>query len=440
MHHAPPADVAEQYRAAAAAAQPDAGRRVVVIELEARETPGAIAPGFTAWTYNGQVPGPTLEARVGDVLEVRLTNRLPEPTSIHWHGLRLPAAMDGTNMTQPLVAPGETFTYRFHLPDAGTFWYHPHANETVQIERGLSGALVVRDVDEPVFDGEQLLVFDDVKLDRKGGLAKFGGLLEMHDGREGGLRLISGRVEPDLTIAGEQIERWRLVNASNARYVRFSLGGVPFMVIGSDAGLIDRPRRATEALLPPGQRVEIAVGPLVEGEVLAIESLAYDRSTVQKRKTERFGTLHVGPKRPSIAAIPAELKRIERLAPADAAPTRRVTFDEKMSFTRGMDFTVNGRAHDQDAPVKVGELQVWDVVNGTHMDHPFHLHGFRFQVLAVDGAPLDWVGWSDVVNLPPKSTTKIAWIPDDRPGSWMYHCHVLEHHAAGMMAHFDVVR
>ena len=440
MHHAPAADAARQHAQAAADAEPDAGRQVVVVELEAREAEAAIAPGFTAWTYNGQVPGPTLEARVGDVLEVRLTNRLSEPTSIHWHGLRLPDAMDGTDMTQRLVAPGETFVYRFHLPDAGTFWYHPHANETVQLERGLYGALVVRGEDEPVFDREQVLVFDDVKLDRKGGLAKFGGLLDMHDGREGDLRLISGKVEPELTIAAGQIERWRLINASSARYVRFSLGGKPFTVIGSDVGLIDRPRTMTEMLLPPGQRVEIAVGRFAEGDAYAIESLAYDRSTLRKRKTERFGTLRVGPERPSIAAIPAELKRIERLAAADAAPTRTVTFDEKMSLTKGMEFTVNGRMHDQDAPVKVGELQIWDVVNGTHMDHPFHLHGFRFQVLAVNRVPQEWVGWNDVVNLPPKSTTKIAWIADDRPGSWMYHCHILEHHAAGMMAHFDVVR
>ena len=439
MHHAPAADVAEQY-AQAAAAEPDPGRAVVVVELEAREAPAAIAPGFTAWTYNGRVPGPTLEARVGDVLEVRLTNRLSEPTSIHWHGLRLPAAMDGTDMTQRLVAPGETFTYRFRLPDAGTFWYHPHANETVQLERGLYGTLVVRGEDEPVFDREQVLEFDDVKLDRKGGIAKFGGLLDMHDGREGDLRLISGKVEPDLAIAAGQVERWRMVNASSARYVRFSLGGAPFTVIGSDVGLIDRPRTATEMLLPPGQRVEIAVGPFDAGEVYAIESLAYDRSTLRKRRTERFGTLHVGPEQPSIAAIPVGLKPIERLAAADAAPTRTVSFDEKMSLTKGLEFTVNGRMHDQDAPVKVGELQVWDVVNATHMDHPFHLHGFRFQVLSVNGAPQEWVGWNDVVNLPPKSTTKIAWMPDDRPGSWMYHCHILEHHAAGMMAHFDVVR
>ena len=112
-----------------------------------------------AWGYNGQIPGPVLEARVGDVLEVRLTNRLPEPTSIHWHGLRLPAAMDGTDMVQQPIAPGDSFTYRFRLPDAGVFWYHPHVNETTQLERGLYGAIIVRGLNEPELDAERVLVF-----------------------------------------------------------------------------------------------------------------------------------------------------------------------------------------------------------------------------------------------------------------------------------------
>ena len=440
MHHAPDPAAADLHGQAALAAQPDPGRRVILVELEARVAEGAIAPGFAAWTFNGQVPGPTLEGRVGDVLEVRFVNRLAEATAIHWHGLRLPAPMDGTDMTQRLVAPGESFTYRFRLPDPGTFWYHPHANEPVQMERGLYGALIVRGEDEPAFDGEQVLVFDDVKLDRRGGLAKFGGFVQRHDGREGDLRLINGKAEPELTMAAGQIERWRMVNVSSARYLRFSLGGAPFQVLAGDVGLLEKPRVAREILLPPGQRTEIAVGPFEAGSVRAIESLGYGRMTVKRRGTERFGTLRVGPARPSIAAIPEELRRIERLAPADATPTRTVTFGVKFSLRRGIDFVVNGRRHDHDAPVKVGELQVWDVVNATLMDHPFHLHGFRFQVLAVDGAPRDQVSWEDVVNLPPKSTTRIAWIADDRPGSWMYHCHILEHHAAGMMAHFDVVR
>jgi FtsP/CotA-like multicopper oxidase with cupredoxin domain len=174
--------------------------------------------------------------------------------------------------------------------------------------------------------------------------------------------------------------------------------------------------------------------------VVSIEALAYYRSTIKRRKTEAFGTLKVGPARPSNAAIPDRLRTIAPLTTASTPPTRTVNFGIKLSLSRGVDFVINRERHHQDAPVKVGELQVWDVVNSTMMDHPFHLHGFFFQVLSVNGAPPPWRSWEDVVNLPPRSTTRIAWMPDDRPGRWMYHCHILEHHGAGMMAHFDVVR
>jgi FtsP/CotA-like multicopper oxidase with cupredoxin domain len=428
-------------QAPTATAQPDPGGRVIPIDLEPREFDWTVAPGTTVkgWGYGGQAPGPVIEGRVGDVLEVRLTNRLPEATTIHWHGLRVPAAMDGTDIVQRPVEPGETFVYRFKLEDAGTFWYHPHSNEAEQMERGLYGALIVRGDDEPVLDGEQVLVFDDVKLDRKGRLAPFGGLVQWHDGREGDVRLVNGRREPELRIAARQIERWRIVNASSARYVRLSIGGAPFRILGSDGGLLEAPVTVTEVLLAAGDRVDLAVGPFDEGAELAVEALAYWRTTIKRRKTERFATLKVGPAKRSRAAIPDRLRTIAPLAPMTAAPTRMVNFGIKYSLTRGMDFVVNKEMHHRDAPVKVGELQVWDVVNSTLMDHPFHLHGFFFQVLSVDGKPPAWRSWEDVVNLPPKSTTKIAWIPDDRPGSWMYHCHILEHHEAGMMAHFDVV-
>jgi len=216
---------------------------IVRYELEAGEIAWEIAPGRTVrgYGFNGQVPGPVIEARQGVPLEIAFTNRLPEPTVIHWHGLRIPAAMDGTEVVQRIVEPGETFTYRFTPPDAGTFWYHPHHNETEQLEKGLYGALIVRGAEEPALDGEQVLVFDDLRVDKRGQIAKFGGMLDRHNGREGNVRLINGTAEPEFTIAAGQIERWRIVNASSARYVRLSLGGLPFRIIGSDGGLIEAP-------------------------------------------------------------------------------------------------------------------------------------------------------------------------------------------------------
>jgi FtsP/CotA-like multicopper oxidase with cupredoxin domain len=348
--------------------------------------------------------------------------------------------MDGTQSTQRPVEPGETFIYRFTPPDVGTFWYHPHANETEQLEKGLYGALIVRGDNEPEVDGERILVLDDVNLDASGRLKPFGGFRERHDGREGDIRLINGRREPELTIAGGQVERWRIINASSARYVRLSLGGAKFRIIGTDGGLIEAPVEANEFLLPAADRVDLLVGPFEEGETLAIESLEYKRMTMKARGAERFGTLVVGPRKESRASVPARLRTIEPLAPIDAPANRKVTFSIGLSLRRGLDFRVNGEVHHEDRPVKVGELQVWEVVNKSLMDHPFHLHGFFFQVLSINGKEPEFRSWEDVVNLPPRTTVKIAWMPEDRPGSWMYHCHILEHHEAGMMGHFEVVR
>ena len=439
-HHQPPADAREAWQRAYDAAKPDAGRAVVHLQLEARECDWTFAPGrrVPGWGYNGQIPGPPIEAHVGDVLHIEFANRLEEPTNIHWHGLRVPAAMDGTESVQTPVRPGETFTYRFRVPDAATFWYHPHAHETVQLERGLYGALIVRGPGEPVFDRERILVLDDLRLDKKGQIAPFGGLVERHDGREGDVRLVNGVAEPVIEMAAGQVERWRVINASSARYIRLSIGGAPFRLIGTDGGLIEAPVVLDDVLLAPADRVDIAVGPFTEGQELLVDALPYFRRTIRKRKTERFATVRVGTAQPSAVQIPDRLRPIAPLAPPEAAPTRTVTLGIKPSLRRGVDFVINKERHHQDKPVRAGELQIWDVVNGTLMDHPFHLHGFFFQVLAVNGTPPPWRSWEDVVNVPPRATIRIAWMPDDRRGSWMYHCHILEHHASGMMAHFDV--
>jgi FtsP/CotA-like multicopper oxidase with cupredoxin domain len=388
---------------------------VVSIELDAQEVAWEFAPGrsITGFAYNGEVPGPAIEANVGDTIEVRLTNNLPEATMVHWHGIRLPAEMDGTGAVQRAVEPGDTFTYRFVVPDAGTFWYHSHHNETEQIERGLYGPLIVRGADEPKLDRERVLLLDDLKLDAEGNVSPFGDSHEHHAGREGDIRLVNGRQEPELELAGGQIERWRIVNAANTKYVRLSIGGRPFSIIGTDGGLLSEPREATEVLVTPGERIELAVGPFDEGE----------------SEQEQFATVRVGATAPSRVTASGSPSHIEPLATADSEPTRTIDMKALM----------HGGHAQRDDPVKVGDLQIWELVNETGSDHPFHLHGFFFQIVEVDGEPPPVVSWEDTVNVPKKSRVRIAWLADNRPGQWMYHCHILEHHAMGMMAHFEVV-
>ena len=403
---------------------------VVSIELEAREVEWKFAPGRSVrgFGFNGRIPGPTIEASVGDTVHVRLTNRLPQPTTIHWHGIRVPAEMDGTEAVQEAIRPGQTFEYRFVVPDAGTFWYHSHVNETEQLERGLYGALIVRGADEPTFDDDRILLLDDLKLGPDGDVAPFGDEHEHHAGREGDVRLVNGRQEPELEMRGGMIERWRVVNAANTRFVRLSLGARPFTIVGTDGGLLPRPLSATEVLVTPGERVDLAVGPFEEGEQIELEALPYDRGKGESAR-ERFATLRVVAPSESRASIPETLRPIDPLAGPDTDPTRTVSLKALM----------HGGHHQHDEPVHVGELQVWELVNETSQDHPFHLHGFFFQVLDENGQPPPTLSWEDTVNVPRKGRVRIAWLPDDRPGEWMYHCHILEHHAMGMMAHFEVV-
>src|SRR5688572_16758384 len=186
---------------------------------------------INAWGFNQSVPGPTLRARKGDTLIVKVKNELKESTVVHWHGIQLPAEMDGTDSVQRPIAPGEEFEYRFKVPDAGTFWYHSHQNETEQMEKGMYGALIVEEATSLVTDQERILMIDDMKLTSENEF-KIGNILsrwvERHDGREGEILLINGKENYRIEMNAGQTERWRFINSSSARYFRMYLGGKKF--------------------------------------------------------------------------------------------------------------------------------------------------------------------------------------------------------------------
>jgi FtsP/CotA-like multicopper oxidase with cupredoxin domain len=166
---------------------------------------------------------------------------------------------------------------------------------------------------------------------------------------------------------------------------------------------LETPREVNEVLITPGERVDILAGPFGEGETFAIESLPYNRMTSIKPKRQKYATVKVGASKPSAAFIPGKLRTIESLAPQDAVVTRKVSFSVGPSWKHGIDFLVNGDVHTLDKPVNVGELQVWEVSNTSLMDHPFHLHGFFFQVLEENGKSLDYKAWKDTYNLNQKA-------------------------------------
>jgi FtsP/CotA-like multicopper oxidase with cupredoxin domain len=431
----------------AAAADRDPAPRLVEVSLEARMADWEYAPGrrVRAMTYNGQVPGPLIEARAGDTLVVHFTNRLDEPTTIHWHGLRVPANMDGAPHSQEPVAPGATFEYRFTVPDAGTFWYHPHVHESVQMERGLYGPIIVRGAQEPAADVEGVLVLDDLLLGADGQIAPTGDLLEQHNGREGGVSLVNGRAGAELLLRAGQRQRWRIVNAGSARFYRLALPGHRFTVVGTDGGPVTTPHTEDELMLVPGDRLDVLVdGTGSPGTTTALRNLPYARGhgAGLTEAVDLLRVRYVLDAPVARLAAPTAGARIEPLATNGVAP-RTVTFHEFIDRDRErVVFTINGRAYPDvpDVMTRVGATEVWDLVNESEMEHPFHLHGFFFQVLSRNGVAASEPAWEDTLQLRGMERVRIAFRVDDRPGHWMYHCHILEHVDNGMMAALHVTR
>lgn len=436
----------------AAAPDLDPSPTVVEVALEARVAEIELAPGrvVSMWTYNGQLPGPRIEARVGDTVRVRFKNSLPEETTIHWHGLRVPAAMDGALAVQAPIAAGAEYVYQFAVPDAGTFWYHPHVRSDEQVERGLYGAIVVRGDAEPTTTTDRTVVLDDVLLDERWQLSDFSAMQAMV-GRQGNVILANGWAHPIARVTRGGLHRFRFINAANARYFRLAVPGYRLTQIGTDGGLLPAPREVEELLLVPGERADVLLVAEGEaGEARTWSSLRYDRGhgTGAQPDAVIFQMLHEGDAPGAPPAIPAALRSIAPLP--EPSVRRELRLEESMGAGHGGGhgggsggpvFSISGQVYPDATPL-VGTLETveeWSIVNTTEMDHPFHLHGFRFQVVAVDGEEPGPIAWRDTINIPARRTVVFRARLEDHPGTWMFHCHILEHAERGMMGELEVV-
>lgn len=398
-----------------------------------------------AWTYGGRIPGPLLKLTRGDRLIVHFTNQLPEETTIHWHGLRIPAAMDGVPVhSQPGVKPGETFTYDFMVPDAGLFWYHPHVNSAAQEGFGLYGALLVEDTPEVEAGDPLVLVLSDLALDDNGQLASpaSGGDLGTLFGREGDDVLVNGRKDPVLRARAGRRQRWRVVNAAKSRYFWVAIAGHRFTRIGGDGGLLTRPVEEDRILLAPGERADVSFVPMgAPGSELDVQWVAYDHGygSAFNRPPVRMMRIALEPgAQETPVALPVGLGRsIPALADEPAAAGAK-TIDLRLTQNnQGTKFAmgINGVPFGDDKPLlaTIGETQIWNVSTDLDFAHPFHLHGFFFQVLETNGEPNAVREWKDTANVPQKGSMKLIVRFDERPGMWMFHCHILDHADAGMM-------
>jgi FtsP/CotA-like multicopper oxidase with cupredoxin domain len=421
--------------------------KVVEIDLTAKLADVQI-DGKTvhAWTYDGGIPGPLIKTRVGDRLIVHFKNELDEPTTVHWHGVRVPIEMDGVpDISQPEVKKGESFTYDFVVRDAGLYWYHPHVMSAAQVGFGLYGALLVEDPADGVGVEDQLtLVLSDIGFNAKGVLepADSGGSAGMVFGREGDYVLVNGRHRPVLHARPGAPQRWRIVNAAKSRFFYLDLDGQPFTVIGSDGGMQEKPVTTDILLVTPGERVDVIVAPKGKaGAPLALRAMLYNRGygSVEYRAVEDVLTIEFTKEAPVTAKPVAITRAIEPVSTADATKVDVVLTLPPMKDNKS-EFQVNGAPFWKAKPylAKIGEKQLWIVKNESDWDHPFHLHGFFFQVIDEKGEPVRPLAWKDTVNVPMKTTVRLLVTFDERPGEWMFHCHILDHADGGLMGTVQV--
>ncbi|MGH7718689.1 MAG: multicopper oxidase family protein, partial [Gemmatimonadaceae bacterium] len=454
---------------------------------------------YTMYGFNGQYPGPLIQVAQNAEVVVAFTNRLDMPSTVHWHGIRLDNRFDGVpDLTQQPVAPNERFIYHLRFPDAGIYWYHPHVREDIQQDLGLYGNLMVRSPRADYFgpaNREEVLMLDDLLIGGDG-LVPFGGEATTHAlmGRFGNVFLVNGEPSPawSLDVRRGEVVRLFLTNVANTRTFNLSFPGARMKVVASDVGKYEREAWVESVVIAPAERYVVDVrfdepGPrALVNHVLGLDHL-FGRFFDE---VDTLGVVRVAPARASPdhgvafgrlradSGMSAELDRYRRFR--DRAPHRSLVLTLR---TRNLPF-ITQRLMQLDSayftPVEwsgtmpmmnwasTGRQITWvlrDPATGKEnmaiddwrfragdvvklrlanerqtfhaMQHPIHIHGQRFLVLAVNGVPQENGVWKDTVLLPAGTTVDIL-LELSNPGRWMLHCHIAEHLSADMMMAFEV--
>ena len=424
--------------------------------LTAEPSTARIAKGIDTpiLAYNGASPGPLIEATEGDHVAISFANRIPgEVSTIHWHGMSVPADQDG-NPLDP-VGSGSDRTYSFALPEgsAGSYWYHPHPHGLTakQVYLGLAGPFIVKPKVDPIpaAYGDTVLFFTDLRLGPDGKMPE-STMVDLMNGRVGDHVLVNGQNNPVLSVPAGASRRFRLFNATNARFLRLTFGDRPMTIIGTDGGLLEAPVFGIkDVLLAPAERLEVIVA-FGQPGTATLRTLSYDRGWMgpgrpndagMKLLTVAISATKSEPQPP----LPAKLRTIAE--PGEPSVKRRFVFTETMSMgAKGMEmgFLINGASFDMsrvDVVSKAGDVELWEIANAADMDHPFHVHGTQFQVVESErGGKVSkppYNAWKDTVNVARGETVRIL-VQQRSPGPRMYHCHILEHEQLGMMGIVDV--
>jgi len=443
--------------------------------------------------FNGQHPGPLIDVPKGATIVVQFRNGIDQPSSIHWHGVRLDNRFDGTvGVTQDAVAPGERFTYTVRFPDAGLYWYHPHIREDIQQDLGLYGNMLVRPPSGGYYapvNREEVLMLDDLLLGDDG-LTPYGAEAPTHAlmGRFGNVMLVNGEPRHDLVVRLGEVVRFYLTNASSARVFNLSFPGTRMKVVASDVGKFEREEMVPSVVLAPAERYVVDVEFGRAGRVPMLNRVqALDHMVgLFAPEEDTLGTVRVtdAAVAPRYATQFARLRRNADVA-AEIAPFRRL-FDAPPARslvltmrTEGLPAAVSNMLIGINAPMdwndgmammnwvstgkevrwvlrdpdtgkenmdidwrfRVGDavkIRVFNDPAASHaMQHPLHLHGQRFLVVSRDGVAATNLVWKDTAIIPAGETVDLL-VDMANPGRWMIHCHVAEHLGAGMMGVFEV--
>jgi FtsP/CotA-like multicopper oxidase with cupredoxin domain len=443
-----------------------------VLEASLEAAPGRfLLAGLQAGAlgYNGGIPGPTLRLRAGDVLRLKLVNKLAEHSNLHLHGLHVSPQGNSDNVFVA-VDPGSSFDYEYRIPAGhppGLYWYHPHHHGRVaaQVFGGLFGAIIVEDPVPVAAGTERVLLVSDISLDGAGNVPG-ASLPERMAGRVGALLLVNGQANPRMTARPGERERWRIVNCCVARYLRLRLDGQKLQLLGMDSGRAQSPSDVQEVLLAPGNRAELLVtAALGRSELRAVP---YDRGALPGMSQRGMGpdgpAEQEGPEDPAgavlatldVAGDPAPPAPVIEAGPAPpelrsatVAARRQLVLATPMGPGQGagmgpgmgMAFTINGLAFDErrtDTIVAAGTVEEWILVNRSAMDHPFHLHVWPMQLIAENGRAVEKATLRDVVNVPANGQATVRIDFRDFTGRSVYHCHILDHEDLGMMGVIEV--
>ena len=416
-----------------------------------------------AWLY-GEAPFPVYRLRLGESVDATLTNRLNEHTSIHWHGVRGPNAMDGVPyVTQMPVLPGESFTYRFAPPDAGTFFFHPHCNTAVQLGRGLAGVVIVED-DAP-FDDDIICVLKDWRVAKDGRFLPF--ITTEGAGRSGtygALRTVNGLVAPEIAVPAGADIRLRLLNVDSTRVGDIGIEGAEAYLIATDGNAL-APFALETWRLGPAMRIDLALRtPEAGGRVALIDYFAEAPVTLATlvaegaaRRNNTFAPVALTPPKmpePDLANAERHELRLSAspvaseyaaLAPIVLPGGRRIDLLDSLCSTTRTLWAIDGKTwpqtgHERMPPPLMNFARGVPVritlANTTPHVHPMHLHGHSFKVLSASRLKRP-EHWADTVLVMPEERVEIAFVADN-PGNWMIHCHIVEHQDTGMMGWFRV--